>query len=197
MMKMDDDILKKFDLYFPGHWIDGEDREWAFRVYNTLSLVQGLFVEAVAAYVLYQPITQETVYEYFRKDESPYERCLNGLYAKGFVFALHSIEKLLYRLSVDTNAPNEIQSLYNKYKKLFGHLKHIRDSSIHIEDRGRGVKRNQQPLNTHIIVIGSFIERRFIFTGEDGNQYEVEISDTTLDIAKEIIQKIIKSYVWT
>jgi len=184
---MDNDSLKKYDLCFPGHWIEGEDREWAFRVYNTLSLVQGLFVEAVAAYSLFQPITKENVHEYIRKDESPYKRCLNGLYAKAFVFALHSIEKLLYRLSVDRNAPTEIQRLYNEYKSLFGHLKHIRDSAIHIEDRGRGVNRHQQTLNSNIIVIGSFIERRFTFTGENGNQYEVEISCATLTTTTPVI----------
>lgn len=197
MIKIDDDSLKKFDLYFPGHWIDDEDREWAFRVYNTLSLAKGLFVEAVAAYALFYPISQENVSEYTRKDVSPYEHCLNGLYAKAFVFALHSIEKLLYRLSVDKKRPNEIERLYEEYKNLFGHLKHIRDSAIHIEDRGRGVTRHQQPLKAPIIVIGSFIEKRFTFTGEDGNQYEVDISDATLNMAKEIIQKIINSYGWS
>ena len=91
--------------------------------------------------------------------------------------------------------PTRITTLL-EYKNLFGHLKHIRDSAIHIEDRGRGVNRNQKPINTHIIVIGCFIERRFTFTGEDGKQYEIEISDATLNVAKEIIQKIINSYVW-
>ena len=194
---MDYDSLNKFDLYFPGHWIEGKDREQAFSVFNTLCLVQGLFVEAVTAYALFQPITQENVYEYLRKEVSPYERCLNGLYAKTFVFALHGIEKLLYRLTVEPNAPNEIKRLYDEYRDLFGQLKHIRDSAIHIEDRGRGVTRRQQPLDTHIIVLGGFIERRFTFTGEDGNQYEIEISDSTLNMAKEIIQKTINSYGWS
>lgn len=95
------------------------------------------------------------------------------------------------------DSPKEIKHLHEEYKKLFGHLKHIRDSAIHIEDRGRGKTRKQEPLDTHIIIIGCFIERRYTFTGEDGRQYEIEISESTLKKAKSIIQESINSYSWT
>ena len=193
--------LKQFDLTFPGHWIKAEDRDQAFQAQHTLSLIQGLFIEAVVSYALFKPITAENVRDYMARfemgDETPYERCLNGLYAKAFVFALDGIEKLLNRLGVMCNPPKEIKHLHEEYKKLFGHLKHIRDSAIHIEDRGRGKTRKQEPLDTHIIVLGSFIERRYAFTGEDGRQYEIEISESTLKTAKSIIQEIINSYSWT
>jgi hypothetical protein len=92
--------------------------------------------------------------------------------------------------------PAAIRPLCEDYERQFGQLKHIRDSAIHIEDRGRGKTRYQQPVNANVLILGSFIERRFVFTGEDGKQYEVEISDTTLLRAKEIIQKIINMYPW-
>lgn len=198
MREMNLNDLARFDLYFPGHWISGDDRDWAFRVKLALGLVQGLFAEAVAAYALFQPITRENALEYIegKRDESPYERCLNSMYAKAFVFSLHSIGELLRHLSADTNTPTSVQQSYQEYRKHFGHLKHIRDSAIHIEDRGRGRTRQQQPLKTHFIVLGSFIERRFTFTGEDGKQYEIEVSDETLEIARGIIQDIIRAYTW-
>ena len=199
MREMDFKELVRFDLQFPGHWVVGDDdREWAFGVGHILMLVQGLFTEAVAAYALFQPITKENALEYIerRRDESAYERCLNSIYAKSFVFALNSIEKLLGQLSTNTDSPVTVQKLYRKYMELFGHLKHIRDSAIHIEDRGRGRTRHQKPLKTHIIVLGSFIERRFTFTGEDGKQYEIEMSEETLETARGIIQEIISAYTW-
>jgi hypothetical protein len=200
MNKVNYDSLKQFDLTFPGHWIKGEDRDQASQTQHILSLIQGLFTEAVVSYALFQPITSENVREYITKfergDESVYERCLNGLYAKAFVFAIDGIEKLLSRLVASFNPPKEMKHLYEKYKKLFGHLKHIRDSAIHIEDRGRGKTRKQDPIDTHIIVLGCFIERRYMFTGEDGKQYEIEISESTLNTAKSIIQNIIALYTW-
>ena len=86
--------------------------------------------------------------------------------------------------------------MHEEYKNLFGHLKHIRDSAIHIEDRGRGKTRKQKPLNTHIVLLGCFIEKRYTFTGEDGRPYEVEISESTLNKVKAIIQEAINSYSW-
>jgi len=136
MNKLNYNSLKQFDLTFPGHWIKAEDRDQAFQTQHTLGLIQGLFIEAVASYALFKPITAENVRDYMarfeRGDETPYERCLNGLYAKAFVFALDGIEKLLNRLVVICNPPKEIEQLYEEYKKLFGHLKHIRDSAMPI-----------------------------------------------------------------
>lgn len=198
MRKIDLNDLSRFDLYFPGHWVSGDDRDWASQVAHALGLVQGLFVEAVAAYDLFQPITQENALEYIqrKRDESPYERCLNNMYAKAFVFSLNSIGEMLRHLSDDTKSPISIQGQHEEYKRRFGHLKHIRDSAIHIEDRGRGRTRHQKPLRTHLIVLGGFIERRFTFTGEDGKQYEIEISEGTLQTVRQIIQKLIEAYTW-
>jgi hypothetical protein len=194
---MDTERLKRFDLHFPGTWIEGEDRDWAFDVQHVLSLVEGLFVEAVASYALFQPITAENIRKPFEERESKYKACLNGVYAKAFVFALHVIEKLLRRLSQDDMHPSvKVQSLYDEYKGIFGPLKHIRDSAIHIEDRGRGVTRKQDPIPARILVIGGFVGNSFSFTGEDGKLYEVEISETTLEAARRLIQDIINVYQW-
>ena len=191
---MDIDDLTQFDLYFPGTWIEGVDRNWASHNRLALSNVKSLFEEAVAAYWKFDPITAENYMD--KMDEPLYVRCLNSIYSKAFVFALDGINKFLFKIQKYLNPPKPIEKLITEYKNHFGHLKHIRDSAIHIEDRGRGKTRNERPLDTGIIILGSFIERRFVFTGEDGNQYEIEISDTTLHTAKEIIQKIINTYTW-
>lgn len=186
--------LTQFDLSFPGHWIEGADRAWAAESLLTLRLIKGLFEEAVAAYSQFDPITLENHEGKF--NESTYSRCLNGIYAKAFVFALDGINKLLLKLCKHLQPPEQVEAFKAEYESRFGHLKHIRDSAIHIEDRGRGKTRNQEQLNTSIIIIGSFAERRFTFTGEDGKQYEIEISQATLLSVKEIIQKILNTYTW-
>ena len=121
---------------------------------------------------------------------------MNSIYAKAFVFALDGIGKLIIGLCNSLHPPAEIRTLRDEYKNHFGHLKHIRDSAIHIEDRGRGKTRNDEPLNASIIILGSCIDNRYSFTGENGKQYEIEISNRTLLEAKDIIQKIISSYTW-
>lgn len=191
------DNLRQFDLYFPGSWIEAADRDWAFQSKLVLDQIEDLFVESVAAYSLFRPMSLEDYRGLMNKDYSRYERCLNNLYAKAFVFGLDGINKLLSRLCQNLEPPTAILPLYAKYNKIFGHLRHIRDSAIHIEDRGRGVTRTQKPINTNLLILGSFIEKRFSFTGEDGEIYGVEISETTLNEAKAIIQEVINAYSWS
>ena len=83
MIKMDVDSLKQFDLNFPGIWINGEDRDQAFQTRHVLGLIQSLFVEAVASYALFQPITVQNVRDFIDRDESPYERCVKNPDPKG------------------------------------------------------------------------------------------------------------------
>jgi hypothetical protein len=191
------DDLRQFDLNFPGFWIEAADRDWAWKTFQVLQLIESLFVEAAAAYSLFRPITADNFLEFIDSDKSPYERCLNGLYGKAFVFALDGIGKLLSRLCEHLDPPPAVGPLREKYETQFGHLKHIRDSAIHLEDRGRGVTRFQKPIDTRVFLLGSFVERRFLFTGEDGRQYEVEVSKSTLNDAKEIVQGIIAAYSWS
>lgn len=122
MNKIDYDSLKQFDLTLPGNWIKGEDRDQASQTRHIIDLIQSLFNEAAVSYALFEPITAENVQNHIERDESPYERCLNVIFAKTFVFALDGIGKLLYRLSANLNPPKEVIRLYKEYKKQFGHL---------------------------------------------------------------------------
>jgi hypothetical protein len=186
--------LKQFDLSFPSPWIEGKDRDWASDNQLALRNVISLFEEAVAAFWKFDPITAENYKD--KINESTYSRCLNSIYARAFVYALDGINKILSSICTNLHPPKPVKPLKQEYKKRFGHLKHIRDSAIHIENRGLGKDKEGNPLNTNIIILGSFIERRFAFTGNDGKQYEIEISGSTLITAKDIIQKVIESYDW-
>ncbi len=195
---MDTSKLQKFDLSFPGHWIAGANRKWAFDTALILRHIENSFIEAVAAFSLFRPITKENIETFLAEwqSRSRYEGCLNGLYAKAFVYSLDAIEKLLSRLCRDLSAPASVKLLHQEYQQKFGHLKHIRDSAIHIEDRGRGINRRQSPIETNLLVLGSFIGNRFTFTGEDGKMYEIKISETPLICAHQILQGVINAYIW-
>ena len=191
---MDIDELKQFNLFFPTPWIEGTDRDWASQNKLALHNIESLFEEAIAAYWKFDPITHENVMEWM--NEPRYTRILNGIYAKAFVYALDGISKFLDRIKKNLNPPKSVEPLITEYKTHFGHLKHIRDSAAHIEDRGRGKDRNGNKLNTSVIALGCLNEKRYGFTGNDGKYYEIEISESTLHTAKDIIQKIINSYNW-
>jgi hypothetical protein len=192
---MDTANLKKFDLSFPGHWIAGPDRDWAFETALILSLVESAFIRAVASYAMFEPVTASNV-QLFDLGQSKYERCLNGIYATSFIVSLDAISKLLEALKKYLRPPDTVITFISEYESAFGHLKHIRDSMAHIEDRGRGVDKYQRRIPTYFLILGAFIEGRFGFTASDGKYYEIELSESTLFSAQQIIQKIINAYGW-
>ena len=185
------DELERFNLFFPGTWITGPDRNKAIETQLTLEHIEAAFIEAVTAFSLFKPITDVTAMEDLKIQKSRYECCLNTLYAKAFVYSLDAIEKLLCVLGRAPNAPAAIQGLLQEYGKYFGHLKHIRDSAIHVEDRGRCRTRKQARIKSNLLILGGFIgapvANRFSYTGENGRTYEVEFSDATLLCAHKIL----------
>ena len=193
---MDVDALAEFDLTKPGNWIAGEDRDWAGDNLLVLSLIEDEYERAIVAFALFDPLTAENVREQLQNPLRKYERCLNSISAREFVLSLDAITKLLSTLDRYLNPPDSVPLLVAEYVRMFGDLKHIRDSVAHIEDRGRGRDRHQRAIQVPILVLGSFIERRFEFTAEDGNHYGIEITRDTVLSARNILQGIINAYSW-
>jgi hypothetical protein len=196
---MNNNALEKFDLVYPGQWIVGHDRDWASQTAHVLSLVEDEFVQAVASFAKFEPVTRENVNQYVKRTPSKYTDCLNKIYARSFVYALNSVRALLNALREHLHPPDTVQHLISEYESCFANLQYIRNSSMHIEDRGRGVVRKkgeEKKIPTNILLLGGFNERRFDFTGEDGKIYGVEISESTLLSAHSILQEIINAYTW-
>jgi|WetSurMetagenome_2_1015567.scaffolds.fasta_scaffold20695_6 hypothetical protein len=196
---MDNTELEKFDLAYPGHWIAGLDRDWASQTAHILSLAEHEFIQAVACFAKFEPVTRENVKQFVERTPSKYTDCLNTVYARSFVYALNSVGTLLNALRENFYPPDSVKLLISEYEFCFANLKYIRNSSMHIEDRGRGVVRKrgkESKILTNILLLGSFNERCFDFTGEDGKIYGVEISESTLLSVHRILQAIINAYTW-
>lgn len=190
------DELGRFDLVFPGHWIAGTDRDWAWKTASILSFIEDEFIRAVTSCAMFQPGTAHNVDALWRKQESKYRRCLGDIYARSFVFSLDAICKQLEALQQHLNPPTTVLGLVRQYVNIFGHLKHIRDSIAHLEDRGRGVDKDEQRIPSNLLVLGGFNERQYMYTGSDGKIYVIEISESTLTSAQRILQSIVNAYTW-
>jgi hypothetical protein len=186
--------LEKFNFTYPGHWVSGSDREWAFEIANILSLMEREFICAVASYSMFEPITINNVN--CTIDQSKYSRSLNSIYAREFVYSLDSISKILKVLNSQIGLPGAVHKLISEYDINFENLKHIRDSAAHIEDRGRALGKDRKKISSTIIILGCFNERRFEFTASNGKCCGVDISESTLLLAHRILQAIINAFTW-
>lgn len=191
---MKKDLLKKYELIFPGQWIVSDDRDWASQNYRCLMLITDCFYEATVALYYFRPFSIDSIEAYERP--SPYDAHLNTILAKHLVYSLDSIRNIINKLCKKCDPPPQVLPIYEEYKRRFGHLKFIRDSAIHIEDRSRGVNKNGLPLGANIISLSNFVNNTYCFTGDDGNEYGIDITEETIRQAHEILQKIVDSYGW-
>jgi hypothetical protein len=191
---MDTSKLEKYDLIYPGHWISGSDRDWAFETFHLLSLAEAEFICAVASCSVFEPITMNNVESI--RNKSKYSRSLNNACAKEFVYSLDAILKILKVLSKQPNIPDTVLNLISQYKASFCNLKHIRDSIAHIEDRGRALDKDKKGIASTLIILGTINKSRFEYTASDGNCYGVDISEATLLSAHTILQAIINAFNW-
>jgi hypothetical protein len=185
--------LERFEFTHPGDWISGSDRAQAFETQGLLSLIETEFACAVASCLMFEPITIHNVEQFVTR--SKYDRSLNIVYARAFVFSLDSISKILKVLRKQNDA-TAIREPISRYNDLFGHLKHIRDSVAHMEDRARAVDKDQKSIPSTVIVLGAIRETSIDCTGANGKSYSVDVSETTLISAHEILQTIINAFAW-
>lgn len=189
---MDGTAWSKFDLIFPSPWIGGTDRNVAAETSLILSHIESAFAEAVTACSSADALTPKTISRLHTISER--ESSLSSIYAKAFVLSLHNIGKLLGELCERPDAPAELKSLCDRYWRYFGHANYVRDSALHVEDRGIGLNKKKR-IQTNLLGLGAFIvgpgATRFRYTGEDGMQYEIEISEATLRTAHKILQSVI------
>ena len=191
--------IKKYSLFFPGNWIDHEDRDWAFRIYLLLSLVENQFSEAVIAQSLYKSVTPTDYLELIKTwddENTKYNMCVRSMYAKLCVYALDGIGKLLGVLSEDPCLPKSAKDYCRDFENRFGIIRDIRNSLQHLEDRARGLGPKNKKIDTNVYVLGGLKDNKFCATIANGSCGEIEISEEMLVTVKEIIQKIINSFTW-
>lgn len=130
------------------------------------------------------------------------------IYAKSFLYSIDSIGKFLKVLTKTDGVPPEIEVFSSKFFAQFPTIHHVRNSSQHIEDRSRGLGRNEKPLelkpiqNNSIhseggaLVLNSLNGNNFGNTMADGHYGEVEVSIESLLFIRDCIQEVINAIKW-
>ena len=176
--------LDKFELRLPLSMRISGDPQSAWDTKLILSIIVREYERAVVALAMFD-------LGRFRRG-TKYELILNNIAAREFVLSLDAITNVLEYLT-PLRPPDGVRQLIRSYKGTFGYLTHIRDSFIHIEQRGRLRDRENKRLRG-MTVISCFKDRLWMFSGKDGKKYSVKISEDTLLPVRDIVQKIIDAY---
>lgn len=132
------------------------------------------------------------------------------LHAKSFLYSLDTIDKFLKVISEEQSAPQVIKDLHARIGNDFPHLRGVRNSAQHLEDRARGLGAGRvpkpldlQPVDNgffnvpyRALMLNNLFGTKFGSTMADGHYGEVDISPESLVKMQSIIQQTFDSFEW-
>ena len=135
------------------------------------------------------------------------QKRLSFIYAKSFLYSLDTIAKLINTLSDQIVDSTEVSKIKSMMGEKFPDLLHVRDSSHHIEDRVLGKHRKKiielQSIDSDgiktgggVLVLSHLSGSSFSCTMYDGHLGKVDVTRETLNIVRDIIQRVIDSFKW-
>jgi hypothetical protein len=96
--------------------------------------------------------------------------------------------------------PNEVRQkliiLKDEFDFEFPHVRDIRHSWQHIEDRMRGKGQNKANLGSTMLVLLSLFGDNLSYTIADGTVHSISISENTFRQAEYYVQKTFDSFEW-
>jgi hypothetical protein len=137
-----------------------------------------------------------------------FERRKAFLHAHSFVFLLDRFRRALEALAQTPDVPELVIAETAAFRAAFRQLKGLRDSAIHLEDRGRGLRRGGQPLELRpienrfikasggVLALGNLDGSKLGYTTEDGKYAEVDVSVESLLLVRDSLQKVITAFRW-
>jgi hypothetical protein len=143
------------------------------------------------------------------------------MHSRSFLYALDNIHNYLQILSKMAGVPPAITDLKTEFEQVFGgNLKPVRNSAHHPEDRVRGLKTNEKPIDIQPSAFMAFgSDTTSVHTGSiggpgianevlrNGNRYgglladgtygEVEVSAATMAACQDVLQQVFDAFIWT
>lgn len=140
-----------------------------------------------------------------------FEQNLPFIYARAFLYALDAFEKFLGVLAKEENVPEQITTFQAQMTEGFPHLRGIRNTAQHLEDRSRGLGagKDPQPLALKpvtnnlinapgggVLVLNSLNGTRYGSTMADGHYGEVDVSPESMERLQKILEGVLHSFKW-
>ncbi|MBE0576863.1 MAG: hypothetical protein IH613_13320 [Desulfuromonadales bacterium] len=133
------------------------------------------------------------------------------IYARAFLYALDAFDKFLGVLINEEGVPEQVSTLHKQIEEAFPHLRGVRNTAQHLEDRARGLgaSRNPQPLDLKpienrlvnsprggVLVLNSLNGSKYGSTMADGHYGEVDVSPESMQHLQKILEGVMQSFKW-
>jgi len=118
------------------------------------------------------------------------------IHANTFLFSVSKFSSVLFTLNNDYELNEDIESAFKSFNSSIPDVYRIRNSAQHMNDRVRGLGRNNEKLKTGIY-LDNLSGNKLGYTVDDGSISHIEISLKTLKILENSLQTVINSFEWS
>jgi hypothetical protein len=140
-----------------------------------------------------------------------FEHNLSFIYARSFLYALDAFEKFLGVLAKEPGVPGQLADIHKRMEVAFPHLRGVRNTAHHLEDRARGLGagQNPKPLDLKpitnnfvsapsggVLILNSLNGSRYGSTMSDGHYGEIDVSPESMQHLQKILEEVLQSFQW-
>lgn len=132
------------------------------------------------------------------------------IYARAFLYALDGFDKFLGVLARESNIPKAIPEFHKQVSQAFPHLRGVRNTAQHLEDRARslGAGREPKPLDlkpitnklihspSGTLVLNCLNGSSYGSTMSDGHYGEIDVAPESMQHLKRILEGVLQAFQW-
>jgi hypothetical protein len=183
--------------------------EDGFRFQKSLMHLSEYFSDARLAKELFDAAAGQCLVHGFFTSEYRRAHRAKAMYAREFVFALDYFAKELSLMAKDPAAPVMLKTELENFKARVPDIVEMRNSLHHQEDRIRGRREHDQPIQPQsidvpgvmtkggVVFVGvNLLESKVSCTAADGRFVQIDISTTTLEEMIGTLQRVIDALPW-
>lgn len=137
------------------------------------------------------------------------EHIVPFLHARAFLYALDAFDKFMGVIAEVDGVPTTVPSLHEEMGLAFPHLRGVRNSAQHLEDRARGLGVGGKPLDLKpvensmvnasaggVLMLNCLNGSNYGSTMTDGHYGEVAVSPDSMVKLQKILQSLLSSFKW-
>ena len=140
---------------------------------------------------------------------SEHEHLKVFIYAKAFLYALDGFDKFLGVMSKEPGIPAGVVDAAGRVTEIFPHLRGVRNTAQHLEDRARGLDQRKKKIDLAPVENGAFSSpsgalflnclngTQYGSTMSDGHYGEVDVSPDSMRKLQNLMQDVINAFNWT
>ncbi|PKI19420.1 hypothetical protein [Pseudomonas monteilii] len=136
------------------------------------------------------------------------------IFAKAFLQSLDGFEKFLKVISQQEHTPEKLKDCHAEFGAAFPHLRGVRNTVQHMEDRSRGLsdkvknsvkqridfqkptKIVDAPEGVEVLILNTIMGTNFGCTKADGHYGEVDVSPESMQTLQKILHDVLNAFEW-